>query len=313
MKNDNTHISSTPLNKKVLKKSGSYFALTLTSIIWGTTWVVSRIGVQHVPGLQISYIRQFIAGSLLLIFFFVRGEKLPTRKQFTWLFVLSIFTFVLSNGFSTWSVKYVSSGLAALISALYPLCVVIIEMIFFKRNNNTPLTFIGLFVGLAGVAIVFYENAFHEQPDGYSYGIILGLIAMLGWSIGTIYITRNKYQMNPYYAIGWQMLIGSFLICMLAFTTNNNIPFNEIPSQTWMVIAYLVSFGSIVAFVAFIYTVKYMSPAIASLYAYINPLVAMSFGAILLDEPLTLNLIIGALVTLAGVYIVNYSVKIRER
>jgi drug/metabolite transporter (DMT)-like permease len=308
MKNDNTS-----LDTSASKKSGSYLALTLTSIIWGTTWVASRIGVQHVPGLQISYIRQFIAGSLLLIFFFIRGEKLPTWQQFRWLFVLSIFTFVLSNGFSTWSVKYVSSGLAALISALYPLCVVIIEMIFFKRNNNTSLTFIGLFIGLAGVAIVFYENAFHEQPEGYSYGVILGVIAMIGWSIGTIYIARNKYQMNPYYAIGWQMFFGSFLICLLALTTNNNISFIEIPSQTWIVIAYLVSFGSVVAFVAFIYTVKYLSPAIASLYAYINPLVAMIVGSILLDEPLTFNLIIGALITLAGVYIVNYSIKIKER
>jgi len=308
MKNDNTS-----LDTSASKKSGSYLALTLTSMIWGTTWVASRIGVQHVPGLQISYIRQFIAGSLLLIFFFIRGEKLPTWQQFRWLFVLSIFTFVLSNGFSTWSVKYVSSGLAALISALYPLCVVIIEMIFFKRNNNTSLTFIGLFIGLAGVAIVFYENAFHEQPEGYSYGVILGVIAMIGWSIGTIYIARNKYQMNPYYAIGWQMFFGSFLICLLALTTNNNISFIEIPSQTWIVIAYLVSFGSVVAFVAFIYTVKYLSPAIASLYAYINPLVAMIVGSILLDEPLTFNLIIGALITLAGVYIVNYSIKIKER
>ena len=308
MKNDNTS-----LDTSASKKSGSYLALTLTSIIWGTTWVASRIGVQHVPGLQISYIRQFIAGSLLLIFFFIRGEKLPTWQQFKWLFVLSIFTFVLSNGFSTWSVKYVSSGLAALISALYPLCVVIIEMIFFKRNNNTSLTFIGLFIGLAGVAIVFYENAFHEQPEGYSYGVILGVIAMIGWSIGTIYIARNKYQMNPYYAIGWQMFFGSFLICLLALTTNNNISFIEIPSQTWIVIAYLVSFGSVVAFVAFIYTVKYLSPAIASLYACINPLVAMIVGSILLDEPLTFNLIIGALITLAGVYIVNYSIKIKER
>ena len=308
MKNDNIS-----LDTSVSKKSGSYFALTLTSIIWGTTWVASRIGVQHVPGLQMSYIRQFIAGSLLLIFFFLRGEKLPTRQQFRWLFVLSIFTFVLSNGFSTWSVRYVSSGLAALISALYPLCVVVIEMIFFNRNNNSSLTFVGLFVGLGGVAIVFYENAFHEQSEGYSYGVILGVIAMIGWSIGTIYIARNKYQMNPYYAIGWQMFFGSFLIYLLALTTNNNIPFSEIPSQTWMVIAYLVSFGSLVAFVAFIYTVKYLSPAIASLYAYINPLVAMIIGSILLDEPLTFNLIIGALITLAGVYIVNYSIRIKER
>jgi drug/metabolite transporter (DMT)-like permease len=294
------------------KKNNAYFALSATSIIWGTTWVASRIGVQHVPALQVSYIRQFIAGCLLLTFFFIKGEKMPTWPQFRWLFILSIFTFVLSNGFSTWSVKYVSSGLAALISALNPLCVVIIEMNFFKKkNNNTALTFIGLIVGIVGVAIVFYENAFHQQPEGYGVGVLLGFIAMIGWSIGTIFIARNKHQMNPYYAIGWQMLTGSFLIWLMALTTGNNISFSEIPFQTWAAIVYLICMGSIAAFAAFIYTVKHLPPAIASLYAYINPIIAMVTGALLLNEPLTFNLIIGALITLAGVYVVNYSIKIR--
>jgi len=89
------------------------------------------------------------------------------------------------------------------------------------------------------------------------------------------------------------------------------ISFYEIPFQTWTVIAYLVCIGSIAAFVAFIYTVKYLPPAIASLYAYVNPIVAMVTGTMLLNEPLTFNLVIGALITLAGVYIVNYSIKIR--
>jgi drug/metabolite transporter (DMT)-like permease len=293
-------------------KNKSYIALTATSIIWGTTWVAARIGVRHMPALEISYIRQFIAGVILLIFFFLRGEKLPSLIQFRWLFILSIFMFVFANGFSTWSVKYISSGLAALISALYPLCVVIIEMIFFRKNSNTPLTFIGLLIGIAGVAVVFYENAFHEQADGYGFGVLLGFVAMLSWSIGTIFITRNKYQMNPYYAVGWQMFISSFLIALLAHTTNNNIPYAQIPFESWMVIVYLICIGSLAAFAAFIYTVKYMPPAVASLYAYINPIVAMITGALLLNEPLTANLIFGALITLVGVYIVNYSVRKRE-
>ena len=116
---------------------------------------------------------------------------------------------------------------------------------------------------------------------------------------------RNKYKMNPYYALGWQMLIGSFLIFIAARLTGNNIPFNEIPMQTWVAIAYLISMGSIIAFVAFIYSIKHLPPAIASLYAYINPVVAMVTGTFLLDEPLTLNLLIGAIITLGGVYLVN--------
>lgn len=290
-------------------KTKAYLALTATSIIWGTTWVASRIGVEDVPGLEVSYLRQFIAGCLLLTFFFIKGEKLPTLQQFRWLFILSIFMFVLANGFSTWSVKYIPSGLAALISALSPLFVVIIDLIFFRQHKNTPLTFVGLFVGLAGVFIVFYENAFHDQPEGYVLGIIYGFIAMIGWAVGTVFTARNKYNINPYYAMGWQMFLSSFMIFALAKSTNNNIPVADVSLKTWIAIAYLIILGSVCAFAAFIYSIKYLPIAVASLYAYINPIVAMIFGTILLNEPFTINLLIGATITLAGVYIVNYSIR----
>lgn len=294
---------------QTVNKNKAYLALTATSIIWGTTWVASKIGVEDVPGLQVSYLRQFIAGCLLLGFYFIRGQKLPTWQQFRWLFVLSIFMFVLANGFSTWSVKYIPSGLASLISSLTPICVVFIDLIFFRQHKNTPLTFAGLIIGFAGVGLVFYENAFHEQPEGYIYGIIYGLIAMIGWSIGTIFVSRNKYNINPYYAMGWQMFLSSFMIFAMAKFTNNDIPISEVTLKTWSAIAYLIVMGSVVAFAAFIYSIKYLPTAIASLYAYINPIVAMIFGSILLSEPFTLNLLFGAIVTLVGVYIVNYSVK----
>ncbi len=294
---------------QTVNKNKAYLALTATSLIWGTTWVASRIGVEDVPGLQVSYLRQFIAGCLLLSFYFIRGEKLPTWKQFRWLFVLSIFMFVLANGFSTWSVKFIPSGLASLISALAPICVVLIDLIFFRQHKNTPLTFVGLIIGFAGVALVFYENAFHEQPEGYIYGIIYGLIAMIGWSIGTIFVSRNKYNINPYYAMGWQMFLSSFMIFAMARFTNNDIPLSDVTLKTWGAIAYLIIMGSVLAFAAFIYSIKYLPTAIASLYAYINPIIAMIVGSILLDEPFTLNLLFGAVITLVGVYIVNYSVK----
>ncbi|MBG9374691.1 EamA family transporter [Panacibacter sp. DH6] len=290
-------------------KNKAYLSLTATSIIWGTTWVASRIGVEDVPGLQVSYLRQFLAGCILLTFYFIKGEKLPTWPQFRWLFVLSIFMFVLANGFSTWSVKYIPSGLASLISALAPIFVVLIDLVFFRQFKNSGLTYVGLFIGFAGVGLVFYENAFHQQPEGYFLGVIYGLIAMLAWSIGTIFLTRNKYNVNPYYAMGWQMFLSSFMIFALAKVTGNDIPVSEVPLKTWGAIAYLIIAGSVFAFAAFIYSIKHLPVAIASLYAYINPIVAMICGTLILDEPFTLNLLLGAVVTLVGVYLVNYSVK----
>jgi drug/metabolite transporter (DMT)-like permease len=290
-------------------KHKAYLALTWTSIVWGSTWVVSKIGVQKIPALELSAVRQLIAGIIFLSFFLIKGQKLPTAKQFGWIVVMSFLMFVFANGLSTWSVQYIPSGLAALIAALYPLCVVILEFLFFKRTSQSLLTFIGLFLGVAGIAIVFYENAFHMQPAGYAFGVFLAIFAMLAWSLGTIYVARNKYEMNPYYALGWQMIIGSVFIFILAISTNNFIPISNIPGDVWLILAYLVIMGSILAFIAFIYTMKHLSPAVASLYAYINPIVAIIIGSIILNEKLTVYIIVGSLVTLIGVYLVNYSVK----
>ena len=173
----------------------------------------------------------------------------------------------------------------------------------------TILTFIGLLLGISGIGIVFYENAFQHHPDGFIFGVVLSVIAMLAWSVGTIFITRNKMKLNPYYATGWQMLISSFILFIVAETTQPTIAFTAISSTAWWAITYLVLAGSLLAFIAFIYSMKKLPAAVSSLYAYINPLVAMVTAAIVLHEKLTIYILWGAIVTLAGVFLVNYSIK----
>ena len=291
-------------------KAKGYFALFITSTVWGTTWVASKIGINEIPALQMAYIRQFIAGICFVGFFmWYKKFSLPTAKQFRWITVMAVLMFVFANGLSTWSLKYIPTGLSALIGALYPLSVVIIERIFFKSKSMTILTFLGLFLGIAGVGIVFYENAFNSNSSSFVIGLTLSVIAMLSWSFGTIFIARNKADINPYYGTGWQMLISSFMLFIVAETTQPTVPFQAISLKVWMVILYLVILGSIISFVAFIYSMKKLPAAIASLYAYINPLLAMVVAALVLDEKLTINILWGAIVTLIGVFLVNYSIK----
>lgn len=293
----------------ITTKQKAYLALSVTCIAWGTTWVVSKIAVQNIPGLQVSSIRQGIAGCIFLLYFLFKKEKLPTKQQFVWLLMSSLFLVVFNSGLTTWSVKYIPSGLAALIGTLSPLFVVLIEMIFFKSKNYTLTTFIGLITGIIGIAIVFYENAFHQHPAGYTFGLLLCFAGIISWSIGTIVIARNKYQINPYYALGWQLFLASFMIFILALVTHNFYSIATITTKTWLCISYLVIVGSIITFVAFIYTIKYLPPALASLYAYINPIIAILIGSVVFNERLTLNILIGSIVTLAGVYMVNKSLK----
>jgi drug/metabolite transporter (DMT)-like permease len=291
-------------------KGGGYLALAITCVVWGTTWVVSKIAIADIPALQMASIRQLLGGSCFVLFFMLKKKlPFPNRKQFGRLLVLALLMFVMANGLSTWSLQYIPTGLSALIGALYPLSVVIIGMIFFKTRNMTLPALAGLLLGITGIGIVFYESAFHHQPPGFLFGVGMSVIAMLSWSVGTLILTKGNINMNPYYAVGWQMLISSVLLGIFANITHQTIPLAAISGKAWFSIGYLVIMGSILSFVAFIYSMKKLPVAVASLYAYINPLVAMVVASIVLREQLTVYILWGSIVTLLGVFLVNYSMR----
>lgn len=292
------------------QKQKAYIALGITSIVWGTTWVVMKLGVNKMPALQLAAIRQLIGGLLFLFYFLViKKVQLPTKKQLLQIFILSIFTFVFANGFSTWSLKYIPSGLGALIGALYPLCIVVMEYFFFNSKKLHWLTIVGILIGLLGISVVFYENAIGSHAKNYFFGVTLSLIAMVSWSYSTIKISKDKINVNPYFGVGLQMLFGCVMMFIIAYSSGNYIAISAIPTSSWLAIVYLTLAGSILAFVAFIYSMKYLPTSIASLYAYINPIIATAIGTFVLNEKVTFNLILGSIITLIGVFLVNYANK----
>lgn len=291
-------------------KAGGYLALSTTSILWGTTWVVSKIGIKSIPAFQMAAMRQFAAGAIFVLYFLlVKKEPLPTRAQFARIILLAFLLFVFANGLSTWGLLFISAGLSALLGALYPLSVVIIERFFYGKKEFNPTMVLGFILGLTGVGLVFYENIIIEMTLKFVLGIILALVAMLSWSIGTISLTNHPLSLNPYYSIGWQMLVSGVGLYLMALLFQPPVPLSAISAQGWMAVLYLVVFGSIVAFIAFIYSLKKLPIAVASLYSYINPLVAMLLGAWLLNERLNMAILWGALLTLAGVFLVNFSLR----
>lgn len=293
----------------VANNKKAYLALTVTSVVWGTTWVASKMGIAHLPAFELASIRQLMGGSIYVVFFLLMGEKIPTLKQFAWLLPMAFLMFVSSNGIATYGLQFITSGLAALIAALYPLSVVLIERYYFKAIKITPQTLLGLFLGLLGILFIFYKDSLQMHGTHYLLGVGLSLFAMITWSVGSIIMSRNKINMNAYYSIGWQMLISAFTMGLITLFSGKYVPIHEIPAKTWGILAYMVMGGSVLAFVSFIYSMKHLKPAIASLYAYINPIVAIWVGSLLLDEKITLNNIIGTCSTLIGVYLVNKSLK----
>ena len=284
-----------------------YLALTATCILWGTTWVMSKAAIKNIPALELAAIRQLMAGTCFLVFFLlVKKLPLPTFAQFIRLTLMSLLMFVIANGVSTFGLKYIPTGLGALIGALYPLSVMVIEWIFYKKRDVPKITLLGMFMGLAGVAFVFYENMFAHIDSRLVIGIILSVTAMLAWSYGSIILARHPLPINPYYAMGWQMILGSTMLFIISAFSHQLISPFDISVKGWMQISYLAMIGSVFTFIAFLYTLKTLPATVSSLYAYVNPIVAIITAALFLGEKLTGTILLGTFITITGVFIVNH-------
>ncbi len=282
-------------------------ALIWISFFWGTTWIASKEGVKYIPALQLAAIRQFLGAACYLSFFLFKKTPWPKGKQWKTILILSVLNFVLSNGLSTWGVKYISSGLGAIIGAVFPLWIVIIR--FFNGERLSKLALIGLLTCFGGVCIVFSDYLSDFIKPDFQFGILLSVIATITWAFGSLYTKKKAASFNPYFSLGLQMLISSILLFAYTGATGTSVAITQIPSQAWWAIGYLVVFGSITTFIAFIYALQHLPTEISSIYAYINPIIAVILGAFIFNEPLTITLSLGVLVVLLGIYLVNLAIK----
>ncbi len=290
-------------------KTKAIFALALVCFLWGTTWLASEEGVKFMPALQLAGMRQIIAGSVYVIYFLIRGARLPKGKEWITILVLSFLNFMLSNGLSTWGLKYISAGLGSIMSAIFPLWLVVIGLFYSKEKIPTK-AILGLFLGFSGVCIIFYEHLHDFFNAGFRFGILISLIATWTWAFGTLFTKQQAANFNPYFSLGLQMLISGISLIALTNFTGNAIPLKTIPWESWASIAYLVIFGSLIAFICYLYALQNLPTEQASIYAYINPIVSVIFGWLLLNEKLSVFIGIGGLVALLGVYLVNKAYKI---
>ena len=279
-------------------------ALGMVCFLWGTTWIASRQGVRHMPAWQLAGTRQMIGGLLYLIYFIAIRHPFPKGKEWRTIIILSALNFFLTNGLSTWGVKYISAGLGAIIAATFPLWIVVINL--FTSKTKIPVKALtGLLLGFAGVCIIFYDHLHDFLNAEFRNGIIISLAAAWTWALGTMYTKKQAASFNPYFSLGLQMLISGLVTTIISQASGNSIPFTEIPWQSWTAIAYLATFGSVISFIAYLYALQHLHIELASIYAYINPVVAVLLGSLLFDEKLSVTIAAGGAVTLWGVYLIN--------
>ena len=293
--------------KKELHKA--YIALALVSFFWGTTYIASRVGAQHMPGLFVSGIRQFSSGLLMVGFFLLKGYQLPTWNDLKKISVQGILLLCFANGFLTWSLEYISSGLAAIIAALVPLFITLFTMLLSRCAKITRWMFAGIAIGFAGILTIFYDYLGQMENKSFVFGVVLALASTLIWAFGTVYTAKQKTSIDILFNVGLQMLIAGSVMLVICFSSGQYVNLANSADDSLYALLYLVVFGSLVAYSAYVFAISKLPPTLVSIYAYINPIVAVVFGWLLLQEKMNINMIFGTIITLGGIYLVNREYK----
>ncbi len=290
----------------------AYLALAAVCLIWGTTYLALRIAVLHFPPFLFTALRQTIAGLLFLGALFQWGQaKIPSRDHIFRQAIAGFFMLTIGNGFVAWGEMYIPSGVAAIICSLMPVVVILMNIAISRDERpNLPIAF-GVALGLIGIIMIFGEHISDFSRLEYSVGIAIIFVAVLGWAGGSLWTKKKNTDTNPFVNAGLQMLFGGLWCFPLSFL------FDDLSQVTWSAEAgwsllYLILFGSIVAYASYSYALRKLPMTIVSLYAYVNPLVAVVLGWLVLDERLNLRIIAAFLVTVAGIYIVNRGYQLRK-
>lgn len=287
------------------KPTLAYIALALVCVLWGTTYLAIRIGVEYVPGFMMAGIRNTLAGLLTAGFFVLRGSPLPKGKLLQVLTVRSFLMVLMGNCTVHWAEQYISSGIAAIIAAIVPLWMVIDTLLLFKGTRVSRRAIIGLLIGFVGILAIFYDHLADYSDPGYTWGIVVMLLASISWSLGSVYSSFNRIDINPVFAAGIQMLMAGVASIGISLVIGEPVNVLNMPTEGILAILYLAIFGSMIAYNAYLYALAHLTPTQVSIYAYINPIVAVLLGWIVLNEQFTWTIAIAMSVTLGGVYLVN--------
>jgi drug/metabolite transporter (DMT)-like permease len=289
----------------------AYVALAAVCIIWGTTYLALRIAVTHFPPFLFSGIRQTIAGLILLIFMLTIGkQKFPSREVLLQQTIGGFLMMTVGNGLVAWAEMHISSGIASILCSLMPVWVIIINIAIDKNERPTLPIMIGVIMGLIGIILIFGNNLSDFSNKQYVTGIIMILLANVGWASGSIWIKKQNSNTNPFMNAGLQMLTGGLLMFPISFAVDDlsNVHWS---SEAFYSMLYLIIFGSLVAYTCYSYAIRHLSMTIVSMYAYINPLVAVVLGWLLLDEVLNTRIVVAMFITVAGIYVVNKGYQLR--
>ena len=281
----------------------AYFAWIVVCLVWGTTYTAIRIALDTIPPFLLAGFRWTAAGVLLIAAVSARGQPLPSPRSWPALTLLGVLFLGVGNGAVVWAELTVPSGVASVLVGAMPFWMVGVEAMRTDGERVPARHMWGLVVGFIGIVLLVGPQI-DMDGRGFLGGVVATQLACLGWAVGSMYARRRSAHENVLTAAAFEMLFGGLALLVVGVALNEwgAVVINP---RTGGALLYLILIGSIVGFSAFAYALKHLPIATVSLYAYVNPVIAVILGALLLREPFTVRMALAAALIFAGVGLVR--------
>ena len=290
-------------------------------IIWGTTYLAISYGLTGFPPFILSGYRFLVAGVLILLWLWKKGEKPNSATNWFKNFIPGIFILAIGVGLVAWGEQYLSSTEAAIVMASEPFWFILLDKKNWKNYLSNPFVLSGLIIGMGGL-ILFLKDSLEAGPNTQgsiriiAFGILF--ISSLLWVMGSLFSKNRASTHSIFMNVGQQLIVGGVASMIIATFLGewSIINVSTIPPQAWYGLLYLIFFGSIIAYLSFIWLLSVKPPALVSTHTYVNPVVAVLFGWIVANESITVTQSAGLFIILIGVLLtnlINYKITARSK
>jgi drug/metabolite transporter (DMT)-like permease len=284
----------------------AYAAWVAVCLLWGTTYLGIRVSLETMPPALMGGLRWTLAGVLLALALAVKGEPLPPRSSWGQIALLGFLMLMLGNGGVVFAEQWLPSGLTAVLVATSPFWMAGIEAVMPHGEKLRPAVVAGLALGFSGIVLLVWPELTFGTSGHRSFlaGVLCVQIAAFGWSLGSSYSKRHTQSGNLLVFTAYQMMAGG-LMMVVAGTLRGEWGALSFTARSLSALLYLATVGAIGGFVAYNYALRHLPVSFVSLYAYINPIIAVTLGVLLLHEPFTPRMAVAAVLVFAGVGVVR--------
>lgn len=283
----------------------AHLAFLTVCLVWGTTYLGIAVALETVPVLLVAGLRWMFAGLVMSGLMLASGRGLPPRRLWVPLAILGFLMNVVGNGFVVYAEQYVPSGLTAVLIATTPFWSALAEGLLPNGERFTRRSLAGLALGFAGIVVLVWpELTLGGGGRQFVIGVIAIQLACIGWVIGTSFAKRHELGGDPFRSAALQMVMSGTML-LGAATAHGDWAHLSFTPRSLGALIYLSIAGSLIAYSAYVYAIRHLPLQLVSLYAYINPMIAVALGTLFLSEPFSTRILAAALLVLAGTWIVG--------